>query len=128
MEGNHLSIKDLVGQTLTIDPADYEGKENVIMENLENCSITIPFLVKCLYIKNIRNCTLWVAGVRAASFINESVGTADKPNSIYLASHQIRIHHSHHTNFYLVARSNPIIEHCDNLGFGDLLQTEFGQK
>ena len=54
-----------------------------------------------------------------ATFIDLVEGT-----TIYLASHQIRIHNSKETNFYLQARSNPIIEHCEALGFGDLGKTE----
>lgn len=125
-EGNHLHIKDLCDQVKVIEENDYHGKENFIIENIENCTIIVPFLIKCMYVKNMKNCNLQIAGVRAASFIHNSVGTSDRPNVIYLASHQIRIHHSCHTRFLLVARSNPIIEHCTDLAFGDLEKTEFG--
>jgi hypothetical protein len=51
--------------------AEYHEKENVIIENLENCSLVLPFGVKCLYVKNIKNCRIYVAAVSGASFINE---------------------------------------------------------
>lgn len=76
-----------------------------------------------MYIKNLKNTRLEVSAVKSASFINEVVNS-----KIFVASHQIRIHHSYHTEFWLVARSNPIIEHCENLGFGDLTTTDFGKQ
>lgn len=33
---------------------------------------------------------------------------------------QLRIHKSKDTRFYALVRSNPIIEHCDDLHFGEL--------
>ena len=49
----HLSIKDLENQKIEAKLEDYLGKENVILENLADCEITIPFVVKCIYLKNI---------------------------------------------------------------------------
>lgn len=114
---------------MVVDEKEYEGKENVILEDLEDCQINIPFLVKCIYVRGMKRCKLFATGIRNACFIDGAVGaSAEQPNEFFFASHQIRIHHSHFTNFYLVARSNPIIEHCDNLGFGDLTQTDFGKQ
>jgi len=48
-------------------------------------------------------------------------------STLHLASHQIRIHNTTDTVFYLQARSNPIIEHCSGLKFGDLSKTEEGK-
>lgn len=99
----------------------------MIIENLSNCEIRIPFVVKAIYIKNLKNCKLYAGAVSAATFIDGSVGTAENPNELHIASHQIRIHNTSHTNFYLCARSNPIIEHCQDLGFGNLQDTDFGK-
>lgn len=49
----HLSIKDLQNQKIEAKVEDYLGKENVILENLTDCEITIPYVVKCIYLKNI---------------------------------------------------------------------------
>jgi hypothetical protein len=51
--------------------AEYHEKENVIIENLENCTVVLPFGIKCLYVKNIKNCRIYIAAVSGASFINE---------------------------------------------------------
>jgi len=82
----------------------------------------IPFVVKCIYVKNIKNCELKLSAVSGASFIDSAVGC-----EIFMATHQLRIHNSTDTNFMIIARSNPIIEHCSTLGFGNLKETEFGK-
>ena len=63
-----------------------------------------------------------------ASFIDLSVGSESDKNQVFIASHQIRIHNSKFTDFYLCARSNPIIENCENLGFGNMMETDFGKN
>ena len=81
LEGeNHLSIKNRNKEEICLEKVDYEGKENVIIENLENCEVKIPFAVKCVYIKNITNCKIWVSAVQNASFIDSSVGTENDKN------------------------------------------------
>lgn len=111
--GNHLSIKDIYNQTIRKTAEEYHGKENVIIEGLENCIVYLPFLVKSMYVKNIKDCKIFVGAVSGASFINTAVNC-----EIHLCSHQIRIHNSENTKFFLIARSNPIIEHCKEMQFG----------
>ena len=117
-----------MGEKVEINREEYEGKENVIIENLQNCEIRIPFAVKCIYIKKIENCKIYACAVQNATFIDFSVGSENARNELYIASHQIRIHNSVFTDFYLCARSNPIIENCQNLGFGNMLETTFGSE
>ena len=66
--------------------------------------------------KNIKSCKIYVGVVSGASFVDlvtESV--------ICIQSHQIRIHNSKDVEFYLTARSNPIIEHCTRMKFGPFM-------
>jgi hypothetical protein len=113
-QGNHLLIKDLFNEPRIVKTLEeYRDKENVIMENLESCTVVLPFAVKCLYVKNVKNCKIYAAAVSGASFINEAC-----ESSIFLQSHQIRIHNSLKVTFYLTAKSEPIIEHCCELLFG----------
>ena len=114
LTGNHLQIKDISGDQNVIKTAsDYEGKENVIIENVSDSQIVLPFSIKCLYIKNVKNTNVYVGSVSSASFVNEATDC-----KIHVQSHQIRIHHSHRVKFYLTARSSPIIEHCSENQFG----------
>jgi hypothetical protein len=92
--------------------SEYEGKENIIIEGVENCTIYLPFKIKSLYIKNILDTKIYAGCISGASFINNA-----KNCQIHICSHQIRIHNSENTEFYLIARSNPIIEHCKEMKF-----------
>lgn len=110
---NDLDIKDQEGCEIRKSEAEYEGKENVIIENLKGCKVFLPFKIKCLYLKNLQDCQIFVGCVSGASFINGAINC-----SIHLCSHQTRIHNSDYTTFHLVAKSSPIIEHCKNMKFG----------
>ena len=73
LTGNHLQIKDISDDPNVIKTAsDYEGKENVIIENVVNSQIVLPFSIKCLYIKNIKGTKIYVGSVSGASFVNEA--------------------------------------------------------
>ena len=73
LTGNHLEIKDISGDMNVVKTAsDYEGKENVIIENVADSQIVIPFSIKCLYIKNIKGTRIYVGSVSGASFVNEA--------------------------------------------------------
>jgi hypothetical protein len=85
-------------QNIVAKKEDYEGKENIILEDLENCEVHIPFIVKCIYVKHLKNCELKLTAVSGASFIDYALGC-----DIFLATHQLRIHHSKDTNFYIIA-------------------------
>ena len=112
--GNHLLIRDCADEPRIVKSAeDYSGKENVIIENVRNCVVILPFSIKCLYLKNLQQSRIYVGSVSGASFINEA-----NDCFIHLQSHQIRIHNSTNVHFYLTAKSNPIIEHCKEMKFG----------
>jgi hypothetical protein len=102
-----MDIKDLNGVEIRKTEAEYEGKENIIIENLTNCTVYLPFKIKCLYVKNITDCKVYAGCISGASFINKAINC-----ELHLCSHQIRIHYSDNTEFHLIAKSNPIIEHC----------------
>ena len=106
---------------VVIKASDYEGKENVIIENVQDSQIVIPFSIKCLYIKHMSNTRIYVGSVSGASFVNEATDCM-----LHLQSHQIRIHHSHRVQFFLTARSNPIIEHCSECSFGRYIDQNTG--
>lgn len=67
---NDLVIIDAHGLEIHKSEQEYEGKENVIIENLTNCKMYIPFKIKSLYVKNMANTSLFVGCVSGASFIN----------------------------------------------------------
>ena len=94
----------------------------MIVENITDSVIILPFSIKCLYIKNITRTHVYVGSVSGASFVD---GAKDGCN-IHLQSHQIRIHNSNKTTFFLTAKSNPIIEHCTEMTFSPYLSPSDG--
>jgi len=111
-----LLIKDIQGQEIRKQESEYAGKENLILENLKDCTVILPFAVKCIYMKQIQNCKVYVGANSGATFVDFLICS-----KVFIQSHQIRIHNSKQTQFYLTARSNPIIEHCVEMGFGPFL-------
>ena len=67
---NDLDIKDQNDNEIRKIESEYEGKENVIIENLKNCLVYLPFKIKCLYVKNIENCKIYAGCVSGATFVN----------------------------------------------------------
>lgn len=109
---NDLDIKDLSDCEIRKTEAEYEGKENVILENLKNCKVYLPFKIKSLYAKHLENCQIFAGCVSGAFFVNHAINC-----HLHICSHQIRIHNSQNTTFHLIAKSNPIIEHCSSMTF-----------
>jgi hypothetical protein len=70
---NDLSIKDVTGTEIRKTEEEYAGKENVIIENLENCEVYLPFKIKSLYVKKMTNCKIFAGCISGASFINQAV-------------------------------------------------------
>lgn len=91
----------------------------MIIENLDNCTVILPFAVKCVYMKKIKSCKIYVGVCSGATFVDFATDSI-----VCIQSHQIRIHNSYNTQFYLTAKSNPIIEHCSKMGFGPFILNE----
>lgn len=106
-------------ERVTRTEQEYSGKENLMLEDLENCTVVMPFAVKCIYMKNLKSCRIYVGACSGATFVEKAIDC-----QIFIQSHQIRIHNSVNTQFYLTAKSNPIIEHCTKMGFGPFLSQE----
>ncbi len=112
VSSNDLTIKDQCEKEIRHSRSEYAGKDNVIVESLENCKVFLPFSIKALYVKDVKDCIFYVGCVSGACFVNQA-----KNCRFYLNSHQIRIHNTTDTTFLLTAKSNPIIEHCSTMVF-----------
>lgn len=109
---NDLIIKNTFGRTIRKTFQEYEGKENIILDDIEDCEIYLPFIIKSIYAKKLKRVKVFAGCVTGASFINEAVDC-----EFHMQSHQIRIHNTTETSFHLFAKSNPIIEHCQKVKF-----------
>ncbi|KAG6546887.1 hypothetical protein Mapa_011503 [Marchantia paleacea] len=96
-----------------------QGKENMVfvrdadvlgaeltLSNLNKCRVYLRGRLTTLYIHSLRNCRIFVGPVTGSVFI-ENV----ENSTLVLASHQIRIHSTKATDFYLRVRSRPIVEY-----------------
>ena len=93
--------------------AESAGKDKVYLENLENCDVYLPFLLKAAYLKGVSNCRVYVGCVEGACFVNGATNCV-----VHVCSHQLRIHNSRQTTFMVFAKQGPIIEDCSELVFG----------
>lgn len=111
-----LVISNVDSATIRIDESMVTGKFNLLIDNVNNSRIIIPFNFKSLFAKNIQNSTIVVGGISGGSHLT------DINNSmVYLSSHQLRIHQSNNTNFVVLVNSKPIIEHCSQIKFSDII-------
>lgn len=73
---------------------------------------------RCTSLANTTSCTgMAVTNSIAVSHSALVVNAGAEGCTLQLASHQIRIHNAHRSKMYIRARSNPIIEHSDELQF-----------
>lgn len=101
-------IRGRKGETI-IEPVN-EGE--FALSHLEDCSIYLTGVLRALYIDHMKNCRVFSGPVTGAVHIEQVSDSV-----LVLASHQIRIHHTSQTDFYLRVRSRPIVEHTSRIRF-----------
>jgi hypothetical protein len=101
-----LVIKDLKGCNKKYTKEELKGKNNILMENISKCDIYLLFDFKACYINNCSNCNIYLGSISGGTHITNCT-----ESKIYLMTHQLRIHQTTKTHFYVLINSNPIIEH-----------------
>ena len=110
-----LIIKDFLDQEKKFTAEEVKNKNNIIIENITNCTLYLLFNFKACYIKNINNCKIYIGSVSGGTHITNA-----DDSFIYLITHQLRIHQSKQNHFFILINSNPIIEHCTRNVFSPL--------
>jgi len=82
------------------------------ISDCEDCVILLQGKMGALRMEQIRRCKVMTGPVMGGCYIEHAYDT-----QFQLAVHQFRLHHTERCDFYLRARSNPIIEDCDGLRF-----------
>ena len=100
-----LVIKDLNNCNKKYTKEEIKGKNNILMENINNCDIYLLFDFKACYINNCSKCNIYLGSISGGTHI-----THCSESKIYLMTHQLRIHQTVKTHFYVFINSNPIIE------------------
>ena len=114
-----LYIKDLKEKEVVVTAEELEGKDNIVLENLSNVRIVVPFVMKVAFLKSLRACEVLLHSVQGSCFFDKVTDS-----KLMMASQQIRIHHTSNSTFHLLVKSNPIIEHSSHLAFGDMTKHE----
>ena len=84
-----------------------------LLSNLTGCTIELLGVMQTLRLSNLRGCTVRCGPTARSVMMDKCIDC-----TIHVASHQIRIHESQGTTFYLLCRSRPIIEDCSGVSFG----------
>lgn len=100
-----LVIKDLNFSIKKFIEEETKGKNNILMENINNCNLYLLFNFKACYINNCKKCNIYLGSISGGTHITNCT-----ESKIYLMTHQLRIHQTTKTNFYVLINSNPIIE------------------
>ena len=101
-----LVIKDLNDCNKKYTKDEIKGKNNILMENINKCDIYLLYDFKACYINNCSKCNIYLGSISGGTHITNCT-----ESKIYLMTHQLRIHQTTKTHFYVLINSNPIIEH-----------------
>ena len=107
------AIKDLINQEYILHEDKLNGKDIAIV-NVKNSTIQLHGNPSVLWIKDLEDTLVLCGPITGSAFVNNC-----KNCKIILASHQLRIHESHHTQFYINVGSRAIIENCSNVNFSE---------
>jgi len=98
-------------ELLTLSAADVE-KKDVVLSSLTGCRVVIQGSPSTVHITAIRDCVILCGPTSGSVFVD------DCQNSILVvACHQLRVHHTSSTSFYLHVTSRAIIEDCSSVQF-----------
>lgn len=112
---DEIVISNKLNEKIVYSLEDIKDRNSLFLENLNNCEVYILFNFKALYVKEIKNCKLFIGSISGGSHITDCIDS-----TIYVITHQLRIHKTFNTNFFIIVSSNPIIEDCNGLVFSNL--------
>lgn len=105
------TLHDLKDETRIIEC----NGEKVAVNKLENCKIFVKNEIPTLSLNNLTNCVFKAENIKVSAFITSCINC-----TLIIGCHQLRIHQTNDTNFYINVGSDPIIEKCQNVGFAPL--------
>ncbi|KAL0219512.1 hypothetical protein P9112_005165 [Eukaryota sp. TZLM1-RC] len=92
----------------------------LVLENLRDCHVIVESPIASLRTSNLTNCTIKIGPVQGAAHISLSTHC-----HVTMTCHQLRIHQSNDCTFIVYCPSQPIIEHCKDLAFGELKKENY---
>jgi len=112
VSGDEITIKDKNLETIYKEPGSINGSD-VVLTNLQNCTVSICDNVGALRMNNVSHCKLYIGPVSSSMLVDKI-----SYSTVVVAIRQCRIHTASNTDFYLQVNSDPIIEHSQNVRFG----------
>ncbi|KAG1675415.1 hypothetical protein FOA52_012334 [Chlamydomonas sp. UWO 241] len=113
-------LMGLRDETVVLGPDQINHRDFVLID-LQRCTIFLMGHLPALRLLGLRDCTVVAGPVTGAVFV-DSVTRC----TLSLATYQARIHCTTDTDFYLRARSNPIVEHSSRVRFAPLVLAALG--
>lgn len=128
LKNSSCTIRDIDGQTLIKLQTEINGKDIGIL-NIKNSTIILQGNPSVLHAKNIENCVVLCGPISGSAFVNNL-----KNVKLVIGCHQLRIHETTDSDFYIHLGSRAIIEHCSTVRFAPYAWTypelgeHFGQS
>lgn len=95
-----------------VNDLDASKDGDFALSDLVNCKIYLRGRLRALFIHRVKGCQVFAGPVMGSVLIESA------ENCVFmLASHQIRIHQTTNTDFYLRVRSRPIVEYTNRVRF-----------
>jgi len=99
------------GELLKLSSADVEQKD-VVLSSLTGCRVVIQGSPSTVHITSIRDCVILCGPTSGSVFVDDC-----QESVIVVACHQLRVHRTSSTSFYLHVTSRAIIEDCSSVQF-----------
>ena len=105
---------------MTLPVSQKRLKTEFEIRSLQRCTVDLLGELQTLRISDLTDCVVRVGAIAGSVMVNRCIGC-----TLHLAAHQIRIHESEGTSFFLLIKSKPIIEDCNALRFGEYTTMEY---
>ena len=106
-------IENLKNQTIILNQEDLDSSFKIV--GLQDCTIELRGCIHMLFLRNLTRCT-----VLSCPVSNSVMGHHLNDCRISLIGHQIRLHDSYDTHFYIYTTSRLIIEDCSRVSFHEV--------
>lgn len=107
-------IKDQTDVKIYKTQSDLVGVSSYQLQHLKNSEIIISAKLNAIHLVGLENCQIYIGAVSGAAHITDCTNCI-----INVACHQLRIHQTYKTQFYVFTATSPIVENVSELGFGE---------
>ncbi len=110
-EETGIVIKDKMEEKVELSAQDI-FQQDVLLSGLKKCHVYIKGSPSTLHLTGLHECTLMCGPVLTSVFMDDCTGC-----EFALACQQLRIHHTHDSDFYVHVTAKAIVEDCQHVRF-----------